>query len=441
MKLREALRLPRAATIAIVGAGGKTTALLQLARELNPCLVTTTTHFGRWQVVDPDRHFIWEEHAPMPDIEPIISTGNTFITGQLENDKYIGLSNEQVEKLKQLAGYHDLPLLIEADGARQKALKAPAEHEPAIPPDTEVVIVIAGLASIGKPLLEENVHRAENFSKLSGTQIGEFITTETLVRVLTHPTGGLKNIPEKARKIVLLNQADSPELQATGNSIARHLLSSFHSVVIASLAAQSIYAVHERVAGIILAAGKASRFGQPKQLLDYKGRPFVRVVAEAALEAGLSPVVVVTGAYAEQVEAELGELKVNCVRNEAWQDGQSTSIQAGLAALNKTEDVNTGAAVFLLADQPQVTPTIIRALVERHALRLYPIVAPLVDDRRANPVLFDRLTFDDLLALKGDVGGRAIFSNYNVEYMPWYDEKLLLDVDTYEDYAKLLEED
>jgi molybdenum cofactor cytidylyltransferase len=149
----------------------------------------------------------------------------------------------------------------------------------------------------------------------------------------------------------------------------------------------------------------------------------------------------VTGAYAARVETAVDGLKINCVHNEAWSSGQSTSIQAGLAALGQAGDLNAGAAVFLLADQPQVTPTVIQALAERHALGLYPIVAPLVDDRRANPVLFDRATFDDLLALKGDVGGRAIFSNYKVEYLPWYDEKLLLDVDTNEDYARLLEED
>ena len=72
---------------------------------------------------------------------------------------------------------------------------------------------------------------------------------------------------------------------------------------------------------------------------------------------------------------------------------------------------------------------------------MYPIVAPLVDGRRANPVLFDKSTFKDLLALKGDVGGRAIFSGYRVEYLEWLDNKLLLDIDTAEDYARLLDEE
>jgi molybdenum cofactor cytidylyltransferase len=80
---------------------------------------------------------------------------------------------------------------------------------------------------------------------------------------------------------------------------------------------------------------------------------------------------------------------------------------------------------------------VLRALVERHSLDLSLIVAPQVQGQRSNPVLFDRLTFPDLLALTGDVGGRAIFSKHPVTTLPWYDESLLLDVDTPEDYERL----
>jgi molybdenum cofactor cytidylyltransferase len=77
--------------------------------------------------------------------------------------------------------------------------------------------------------------------------------------------------------------------------------------------------------------------------------------------------------------------------------------------------------------------------METHAKELLPIVAPLVlEERRANPVLFDRVTFPDLLQLTGDIGGRAIFSSYKVEYIPWHDDILLLDVDKPEDYQRLV---
>jgi CTP:molybdopterin cytidylyltransferase MocA len=97
-----------------------------------------------------------------------------------------------------------------------------------------------------------------------------------------------------------------------------------------------------------------------------------------------------------------------------------------------------GAAIFLLADQPQIPAEVLRALVESHAQNLPTILAPLVlEEKRTNPVLFDRVAFPDLLALTGDIGGRAIFNKHRVEYLPWHDDILLMDVDTPEDYERL----
>jgi molybdenum cofactor cytidylyltransferase len=192
-------------------------------------------------------------------------------------------------------------------------------------------------------------------------------------------------------------------------------------------------AVKENISGIILAAGKSSRYGKPKQLLDYGGQPFVRVVAETALKAGLSPVIVVTGANAEQVEAAVQGLPITTVHNPDWESGQSTSVHTGLLHSGKA-----GGAIFLLTDQPQVSVEVLHALVERHSQDLPAVLAPYVFDQRANPVLFDRVTFQDLLTLKGDTGGRAIFSKFSPRYLNWYDRKLLLDVDTPEDYQRLV---
>jgi molybdenum cofactor cytidylyltransferase len=101
---------------------------------------------------------------------------------------------------------------------------------------------------------------------------------------------------------------------------------------------------------------------------------------------------------------------------------------------------DTGGAVFLLADQPQIPATLIRALIAEHARTLAPVVVPLVNGRRGNPVLFDRSTFPDLLALTGNTGGRALFSRYAVNWLPWHDASVLLDVDTVGDYNRLVEE-
>jgi len=290
-------------------------------------------------------------------------------------------------------------------------------------------------------LTDDFVHRPELFSKLSGLNMGDFVTPDALTHLLTHNESALKNNPGGARRIILLNQADTPELQAGARGMAQLLLSCFDSVVISSLGQEKIFAVHEAVAGIVLAAGESSRYGQAKQLLDWKGEPFVRVVSRRALEAGLSPVIVIIGANAEQVEATVKDLNVKIVMNTDWKSGQASSIRAGVSFLTPTPlptGAGIGAAIFLLADQPQITVSILRALVEKHAEGLFPIVAPMVLDRRANPVLFDRVTFPDLLSIVGDVGGRAIFHKHRVKYLPWHDDRLLLDVDTPQNYERLI---
>ena len=443
MRLSQALRFSTSSVIAFSGAGGKTSALFQLARERAPAIVTTTTHLGAWQVASADRHLIWEAGTTLPEIGSQTNPGVLLITAGLEGERYRGLVPTQMEMLRRRAAELALPLLIEADGARGKPLKAPGGHEPPIPDFVQVVVVVAGLSGLDRPLTEETVQRAGIFAGLAGQEIGQTLTAAMLVRVLTHPEGGLKNIPARARRIALLNQADTTDLQAQAAGMAGALLHNFDAVVVASLnrprsaqadLASSIHAVHEPVAGIILAAGESSRFGRPKQLLDYHGQAFVRQVAHTALQAGLSPVVVVTGANAEPVEAALQNLPVTIIRNPAWQSGQSSSIKTGINALPP----GVGAAVFLLADQPQVTQHVIQALVERHASERAAIVAALAGGRRANPTLFDSSTFEDLLGISGDVGGRAIFSRHPVDYVEWHDESLLLDVDTEADYHKLL---
>jgi molybdenum cofactor cytidylyltransferase len=462
MQLEHSFRITNTACLALTGSGGKTTTLFQLARSLSgtagkPVIVSATTHLHINQIKLADSHLTGDKPEDL-SFSLGGQGGVILVTGPLDGDRTRGLDDTAIHWLHEFCKQHALPLLIEADGSRQRPLKAPSQNvsplvgsEPPIPDFVEAVAVVAGLSGLGQPLSGEFVHRPEVFAQLSGLALGEIISPDALLRVLTHPRGGLKNIPAQARRMVLLNQADTPELQAQAQALARDLLAVYHSVIIASMGQSQIHAVYEPVAGIILAAGEARRFGRPKQLLDYHEQPFVRIVAKTALASGLAPVVIVTGANAEAVEAAVFDLPVSIARNTDWENGQSSSIRTGLQALrsHSLQDAppqfsemernweQVGAAIFLLADQPQVPSTIINALTKEHALKLASILAPLVAGQRANPVLFDRATFPSLMSLTGDVGGRAIFSNYPVVYLPWHDESLLLDIDTPADLEKL----
>ena len=436
MNLRRAFRLTPPLRIALVGAGGKTTALFQLARAVEPpVLVTASTHLGLWQAELADRHCIVTRAADVDGFAGQIE-GVTLFTGPEGKDERLGgLDTETLNAVADLADRLGFSVLVEADGSRRKPLKAPAEHEPVVPEWVNIVIVCAGLSGLNRPLDEGTVHRPERFAELSGLGLGEIVTGAALETVLLSERGGLKGIPAGARKVALLNQADTAEIAAQATQMADSLLAGFDAVVIAALEQQKIHRVVEPCAGILLAAGGSTRYGQPKMLLPWRGKPLIRHAAEAALAGGLSPVIVVTGAVDNPLREALAGLAVEFAPNPLWQEGQSTSLRAGIHALSN----RIGSAVFLLADQPFVTPELVRTLRDRHAETLAPVIAPRVGDRRGNPVLFDRDTFADLLALRGDTGGRAIFQKTRMTYLDWPDANLLLDVDTPEDYAHLKE--
>jgi molybdenum cofactor cytidylyltransferase len=472
MRLIDALRLselrlgdlPRSLSLAFVGAGGKTGAVFNLASEIletgfsKSVFVTTTTHLSVEQTQLGDHHL---EVATLYDLSKLkdeIPKGMLVFTAPLsqvvdrEPGKAVGgLNGDALEWLHHLGQRMQVPLLIEADGSRMRPLKAPTAHEPAIPDWVDAVVVVAGLKGLGLPLSDVTVHRPEIFSSLSGISPGEMIIPAALARVLSHPAGGLKNIPRQARRIVLLNTFGAEAMLPHVQGMAKELLRYFDAVIAAGIAlspeVSTVHAVYEKIAGIILAAGAAKRFGdgssqtQAKQLLSWRGESLVRHAARAALAAGLDPIVVVTGAYADSISQALDGLPVVFAHNPAWAEGQSQSLRAGLHFRSRGRSLaeSAGAAVFLLADQPQIPPTLVRLLVEQHSASLAPIVAPLVGGRRANPVLFDRSTFPDLLSLTGDTGGRVLFQRYPVSWVPWLDESVLLDVDTPEDYERLLQ--
>ncbi len=195
-----ALRAESHSCIAFTGAGGKTTAMFQLARSLpEPVIVTATTHLGAWQVGRADRHIVSDSPGPLEELEHGLK-GVILVTSPLEGDRTRPVNEKLLTWLHAFCGNHAIPLLVEADGSRQKPLKAWADHEPAVPGFADQVVQVVGLSALGKPLQEENVHRVDIFSRLSGLHPGDTVTAEAITHVLSHPEGGLKNTPASPRE-------------------------------------------------------------------------------------------------------------------------------------------------------------------------------------------------------------------------------------------------
>ncbi|HYO62625.1 MAG TPA: nucleotidyltransferase family protein [Pyrinomonadaceae bacterium] len=191
------------------------------------------------------------------------------------------------------------------------------------------------------------------------------------------------------------------------------------------------------VGAIILAAGSSSRMGTPKQVLEFRGQTLLRRAALAALGAGCSPVVVVTGAHAERSREELHGLGVREVVNPSWAAGMGSSIRAGLGALVEA-DARTAAVVLMLCDQPYVTPEVVSALVAAHRATGSPVVASSYGGSFGVPAFFARPVFAELAQLEGGAGAKQVIKSHAAEahFVPFPEGEI--DVDTPDDFSRLL---
>ncbi len=255
--LIDALDLQRSRVIALCGAGGKTTLLFALARECvdrgERVLLTTTTKIGsrevgeRWpafaastanEVLEgvrrsADAHSRGVAGGLQPsrpgtaETLPLRPAGAivVYASTSADGEKLIGLDPGVIDVLSHSPVFDRI--LVEADGSARRPLKAPGAHEPVIPASTGIVIAICGLSGVGLSLVPEHVFRPERWSALTGVAPGADVTPESVAAVAVHPDGLTRGAPSRARRVLFLNQADTPEREATGRRIA-DLLSRAH---------------------------------------------------------------------------------------------------------------------------------------------------------------------------------------------------------------------
>ncbi len=157
------------------------------------------------------------------------------------------------------------------------------------------------------------------------------------------------------------------------------------------------------IVGLLLAAGGARRFGSQKLVRRIGGVPIVRSAAEA-LAPGVDHLLVVTGSDSALVRDALAGLNARCVENTEWAAGLSTSLRAGILAVER----EASAVVIALGDQPGLDPRLVRTVIETWRATGKPIVATRYRGARGHPVLLDRAVFGEASAARGDVGARTL---------------------------------
>jgi molybdenum cofactor cytidylyltransferase len=454
LTLAEALVVAPLEIVAFTGGGGKTTALLRLANELvslgGRILVTTTTH-----IYPPSGEC--SDCIIADRLETLVDAARAAIQRQAlvvvargvdADGKLVGIDPTWVAELRGRLPITNL--LVEADGSRGRPFKAPAEHEPVIPPATGLVVPVVGLSVIGHPISSGLIHRPERVALLAKAHLDDIANPAVVAAVLWSPEGSSRGAPSGARIVPLLNQADDEERLQAGRQVARALVQrGAERIVIAALREQApvrevavpvprseVAKPGAAVSAIVLAAGEGRRMGALKLALPLGEKSVLGHVVETALASPIDEVVVVLGHGAADLKPELPDRRVRLVYNPDYAQGQSSSLRAGINALSPKVE----AAVFLLGDQPLVSPEAIEALVTTFQTHHASIVQPLYRGIPANPVLFARALFPELLQVTGDRGGRELLVRHRTEVTTVdLDLEAPADIDTMADYDKIAE--
>jgi len=239
MDLTDALVLGEREVVALVGGGGKTTAMYRLCREAaargRRAVASGTARF----TLPPGRltspllvHR--DESDLLRAVRPRLATAGSWViaaTGLGSKERLLPISNDMVTTL---AAEPEIDLLaLEADGSALRPFKAPAEHEPAVPEAASLVIAVVGADVFGRPLEPAWVHRPERVAQLTGASLGDRVTPAMVARVLCHEEGGRKGVPAGARFMVLINKVSPRRLAAAREAADLLTASGVQSVVLA----------------------------------------------------------------------------------------------------------------------------------------------------------------------------------------------------------------
>ncbi|WP_145855635.1 nucleotidyltransferase family protein [Pedobacter suwonensis] len=188
---------------------------------------------------------------------------------------------------------------------------------------------------------------------------------------------------------------------------------------------------------IILAAGSSSRLGKPKQLLDYNGKTLLQTVINEALATDCKPVIVVLGAYAQEIADQHRHNGINVVINQSWEEGMGSSIVAGLSTIVKNNS-EIESIIIAVADQAFIKKRNFNNLIAKQKETGKKIIASSYNETIGTPVLFKKDYFEALLLLKGAEGAKNILKQYSEDLETVVFERGGIDIDTETDYNHLI---
>lgn len=420
--------------VALAGAGGKTSLMWHLASRLASrgvrVAATTTTRVG-----------VGEEPASTPVVEPggleAALRGPLpplVVSGTARDSKLLGLEPERVDALAARVDH----LVVEADGARGLPLKLPRRGEPVLPSSTTHLVVVVGLAALDQPASRTTLFDLDALAREGVIAPGTILEASAIRMLLLGPRGYLPALGSGPRAFVAVNGGDLERASRLADALWHPCLEAAIASSAREHLAERVTNVHHRVAGIVLAAGLSERFGAQKLTAGVGGVPLVRRAVESALGAGLPVVCLVVGRDGEEVLAAVGpalrDPRLRVARNPAPERGMGASLALGLQDVRREAD----AVMVLLADMPGVDASLASSVLSAYASCPARVAAPLVGGRTGHPAILRSDLFDEIEALDGDEGARAIVEAHRdrTVTVELADAASQVDVDTRDDLVR-----
>jgi molybdenum cofactor cytidylyltransferase len=457
--LAHALNIQPGDVVAFVGAGGKTSLMLNQAEELFKAgikvAVTTTTKIGTKElpqnkpselIIETDNELLLSKTKAVIDQHkiPVIVSGidNT-------HDRLLGIDKQTADLLAREKAIQ--VLLIEADGARRKPFKIPMPHEPVVPKSVNKLCIIVGLDALGLEITEENFYNTTGMQEL-GALLGEPLSPQLLRGLFLHPTGYLRFKADNRKLYLVLNKAEKFRGDLELQELTVELFhNSLEKIIVTSTVTEPIVRSipdnnNHRLTGIVLAAGMSSRFNGVKQLAKINEKSLIYHVTKHALESNLDDVIMVMGYKYNEVKSSLGELidnnKLSIMHNKNYTDGMGSSIIIGL----ETSLGRSDAVMLILGDQPNITTEILNKLIDAYRHSVAKLCVPMIvtpgNVRPGNPVILNQRLFPELVKITGDIGARDVVKK-NLDYakhVEFIGEESQFQINTNADLEKYLKE-
>jgi len=417
--------------VTLTGAGGKTSLLFKLAEELKTLgkvLITTTTQIKIPNIKQYQRYIVGDKifHGKNNNID--------IIGSEIKNDKLIGIDYEKIFHLKKKYHY----ILIEGDGAKGKFLKFWNDNEPCIHPESNKVIGLLNTNMLNVEISKDNIHRFNLYkNQLDNFNAKEKINKDNFDSFFNFYFKNNKFFKSyDGEKYIFCNGIDN---FYNDDTISRFNLAlnlkniidnNFDNIDYLIGSVKDNFIVRPQCNIVILASGFSKRYGIDNKLqLKINEVSLLEILLKKLDIPTFNKILVGKDGFSQNLAK-----KYNCtyVCNKNAHLGQSQSIKLGV------EKITSPVFGIFPGDQPLLTKEIILILY-LESLKSNMITIPVANNKRFSPIFFPQNLKDKFQLLEGDVGGKEIIKKEkNINLVNFNDEKYFMDIDTKEDYERVL---